>query len=399
MPKDIRESPKEGLTKAGGEGPAVPVSATNGRPYLEVREMTRRFPSGGGIEGFNLAVPKGTLVTLLGPSGCGKTTALRCLAGIDRPQSGEIQIGDVIAFSAQRGVDVPPERRDIGMVFQSYALWPHMTAGQNVAFPLRSRKVSGSESVARAREMLELVGLDHLMNESVAHLSGGQQQRVALARALVYKPKLLLFDEPLSNLDAQLRDNMRRDIRRIQQELGITAVYVTHDRREAMTLSDWAIVLSDGCVIQQGTPRDLLELPASRFVASLLGYAVLEGTVQGLETVNGVQQAAVTIAGVAAQPPVRARCDARVSSGASVAVCLRPADIRLTPVTTSHGQDGAVQMTGRVYDVILTGSEIEYGIDLGGVTLRALSLVDTGFSIGDAVGVRYSPERAYCVVA
>ena len=223
------------------------------------------------VDGISFQVPKGKLLTLLGPSGCGKTTTLRCLAGLERPDRGEIVIGDSAVVSTTRGIFIPVHKRKIGMVFQSYAIWPHMTVMENVCYPLGESKVSAPQRLERGMAALALVGLEGLENRLSPNLSGGQQQRVALARALVGEPEILLLDEPLSNLDAKLRETMRSELRALQQRLGITTVYVTHDQTEALSMSDFVCVMSLGKIVEQGTPRQLYEMPRSRFVAEFLG--------------------------------------------------------------------------------------------------------------------------------
>ncbi|WP_326596380.1 ABC transporter ATP-binding protein [Streptomyces sp. NBC_01803] len=232
----------------------------------EFTEVSRRFGEFTAVDSLNLAIRDGELTTLLGPSGCGKTTSLRMLAGYLTPSSGTITIG---------GRDVtrtPPEKRDLGMVFQSYALFPHLSVADNVGYGLKLRKVSRAERTRRVGEALDLVGLGHLADRRPKALSGGQQQRVALARAIVIRPRLLLLDEPLSNLDARLRVQMRGEIRRIQAETGLTVVLVTHDQEEALEMSDRMVVMNTGRVMQEGPPDDLFPAPANRFVAEFLGY-------------------------------------------------------------------------------------------------------------------------------
>ncbi len=218
------------------------------------------------VDDIDLTIPAGKLTTLLGPSGCGKTTSLRMLAGYTRPTSGRIFIDGVDA------TDTPPEKRDLGMVFQSYALFPHMTVADNVGYGLKLRGMSRGDRAARIAESLELVGLGHLADRRPRKLSGGQQQRVALARAIAIRPKLLLLDEPLSNLDARLRVQMRAEIRRIQAETGLTVVLVTHDQDEALEMSDEMVLMRAGEIMQQGSPADVFSAPANRFVAEFLGY-------------------------------------------------------------------------------------------------------------------------------
>ena len=249
---------------------------------VRIEHVFKRFGDVTAVSDFDLTVKDGEFVSLLGPSGCGKTTSLRMIAGFERATEGEIYIGDHCVSSHIKNTFVPPEKRDIGMVFQSYAVWPHMTVTENVAYPLKIQKVPKEERAARVAEMLKLVHLDEYGSRYPHQLSGGQQQRVALARALVMRPGLLLLDEPLSNLDAKLRESMRFEISSIQKELGITVIYVTHDQSEAMTMSDRVVVMSRGVIQQIGTPYELYRNPANKMVADFIGLVnFVEGEVQG----------------------------------------------------------------------------------------------------------------------
>jgi len=246
----------------------------------QFENVTQVFGDFTAVDGIDMTIPAGKLTTLLGPSGCGKTTSLRMLAGYTRPTSGRILIdGNDVTRTA-------PEKRGLGMVFQSYALFPHMTVAENVAYGLKLRRVPRPERDARVAESLELVGLGHLASRKPRALSGGQQQRVALARAIAIRPRLLLLDEPLSNLDARLRVQMRAEIRRIQAETGLTVVLVTHDQDEALEMSDEMILMRAGKIMQQGAPADVFGSPKNRFVADFLGYENFVQTVSGLVTVR-----------------------------------------------------------------------------------------------------------------
>src|ERR1700730_587360 len=233
--------------------------------FLSIRGLTKRYGAFAAVEGLDLEVPKGELVAFLGPSGCGKTTSLRMIAGLVPATSGRIVVG------GKDLTDTPPYRRDMGLVFQSYALFTHMSVAKNVAFGLEMRKVAKDEIARRVREAIALVHLTGKEEDRPAQLSGGQQQRVALARALVVRPSILLLDEPLSNLDAKLRDEMRNEIRDIQKRLGITAIFVTHDQVEALTMSDRIVVMNQGRAEQVGPPHEAYEQRATSFVASFLG--------------------------------------------------------------------------------------------------------------------------------
>ena len=249
---------------------------------VRIEHVFKRFGDVTAVSDFDLTVKDGEFVSLLGPSGCGKTTSLRMIAGFERATEGEIYIGDHCVSSHIKNTFVPPEKRDIGMVFQSYAVWPHMTVTENVAYPLKIQKVPKEERAARVAEMLKLVHLDEYGSRYPHQLSGGQQQRVALARALVMRPGLLLLDEPLSNLDAKLRESMRFEISSIQKELGITVIYVTHEQSEAMTMSDRVVVMSRGVIQQIGTPYEIYRNPANKMVADFIGLVnFVEGEVQG----------------------------------------------------------------------------------------------------------------------
>ncbi|MBI2992542.1 MAG: ABC transporter ATP-binding protein, partial [Deltaproteobacteria bacterium] len=227
--------------------------------------LTKRFAEAAAVHDLHLEIGDGEFVSLLGPSGCGKTTTLRLIAGFLQPEEGEIRVDQQVVSS--RSVLVPPERRNMSMIFQSYAVWPHMTVFQNVAYGLKFRKLAGDDAGTRVERLLQLVHLETLKDRYPAELSGGQQQRVALARALVVQPQILLLDEPLSNLDANLREEMRFEIRRLHEEFRITTIYVTHDQAEAMVTSDRIAVMHLGKVIQVGTPQEIFERPKTTFVA------------------------------------------------------------------------------------------------------------------------------------
>lgn len=232
---------------------------------VQLKDITMNFDNTTAVDRLNVTIEEGELVSLLGPSGCGKSTTLFMLAGLHKPTSGEIYFGDKLINK------VEPENREIGMVFQNYALYPHLTVLKNIMFPLKMAGVPKKEALILATDMAKLVHIDHLLDRKPAQLSGGQQQRVAIARALVKKPKLLLLDEPLSNLDARLRLEMREEIKRIQQEVGITTVFVTHDQEEAMSISDKVLLMSDGKRQQYCPPQDMYDAPDNQFVAQFLG--------------------------------------------------------------------------------------------------------------------------------
>ncbi len=246
-----------------------------GKPHIEVTGLEMRYGDVHAVRGVSFTVAPGEQLTLLGPSGCGKTTTLRAVAGLEQPTAGEIRIDGVPVYSSARNVNVPAEKRGLSMVFQSYAIWPHMTVFENVAYGLRVRRTGAAELTEKVHRALDMVQMRAFADRRASQLSGGQQQRVALARAFVFQPSVLLFDEPLSNLDAKLRADMRIELRDLQHRLGITSLYVTHDLEEALAMSDRIVVMRDGLVEQTGTPDEIYRLPCSAFVADFIGSANL----------------------------------------------------------------------------------------------------------------------------
>ena len=315
-------------------------------------------------------VPQGTLFTLLGPSGCGKTTILRSIAGLEKPDSGEISIEEQIVYSSEKSISVPPNRRNFGMVFQSYAIWPHMNVFENVAFPLQTggRRFSKSQIQDKVTGALRAVALETLETREATKLSGGQQQRLALARALVTKPRLLLLDEPLSNLDAKLRERMQIELKRLQQQLGITTVYVTHDQNEALALSHRIGVMNEGRVVQIGSPREIYEHPANRFVADFVGVTnLLEGTIeseceQRPSIQNGYYYRVQTDLGriVALAPNPH-------QTGERTVISIRPQDVY--PSTRRPAGDGFWEAT--VESIIFLGEWLRVSLRLGERSLQA----------------------------
>jgi iron(III) transport system ATP-binding protein len=345
------------VTATRGEVGSI-VTAT-----LEVSGLRKQFAIGRpAIDGVSFAVPAGEIVVLLGPSGCGKTTTLRCVAGLEHPTDGEISIAGKLVSSPRRGILVPPRLRDLGMVFQSYAVWPHMTVRQNVVYPLKHRKIARTEASRRVDEVLELVGLSEYADRPVVALSGGQMQRVALARSIVYRPQLLLLDEPLSNLDAKLRLRLRDDLRVILKQTGMTALYVTHDQAEAVVLGDRIGVMRDGKLLQIGTPDAIYNRPADLFVANFTGATnELAGTLverngdYGLvDFGDGRRGEAVLLHPLA--------------PGDKVRIALRPENIAIGK------RDGANTFAARVVDRRYQGTQTVYDIDLFGHRLEALEL-------------------------
>jgi iron(III) transport system ATP-binding protein len=339
------------------------------------------------VQGLDFDVPEGKLFTLLGPSGCGKTTTLRMIAGLERPSEGSIRIGGRPVYDGAAGVFLPANKRPIGMVFQSYAIWPHMTVLENVAFPLTvgEERPPRAQARERARRTLGLVGLEELADRPATTLSGGQQQRVALARALVREPKVLLLDEPLSNLDAQLRERMRGEIRAVQQALGITAVYVTHDQNEALAISDLILVMDGGLLVETGVPQQIYRRPRAEFTANFIGVAnAFDGTVRGSDATGLVLQTAQGLIRAQAYPELRA--------GDAVRVFVRPENIVLT--RKRHGND---DWTGTVRYSIYQGDCWDYTVEVNGSDVRVrVHNEKVGLGHGDAVHL--NPDGSEAVV-
>jgi iron(III) transport system ATP-binding protein len=351
---------------------------------LRVDRVTKVFadPSGAAVtavDDVTLDVSAGEFVSLLGPSGCGKTTLLRMIAGFETPTSGELYLG------GQPVTHLPPNGRDAAMVFQSYALFPHLDVFENVAFGLRVRNVPAGEITERVTEALRLVGLGGLERRSPDQVSGGQQQRIALARAVVTRPRVLLLDEPLSNLDAKLREQMRVELRRIQRELGITAIYVTHDQVEAMTLADRIVVLDRGRIQQVAPPAELYARPANPFVSEFVGKVnLLEGRVVGVR--DG--RCRIAVNGLEAEVPATPS----VAAGARVGVVVRPETVHL-------GREGALR--GVVRRAIYLGSQVEYEVDVGALRLQAIgrSPLEEGIFVeGETVSVTIGFQVAHVLV-
>jgi len=321
-----------------------------------IENLTKRFGTKTVLERVNLHIAAGELFFLLGPSGCGKTTLLRAVAGLNEPDEGRILAGE------RDVTHLPPHQRDMGMVFQSYALWPHMTLRENVLFGLEMRRVPKADANERALRALELVKLADRADSKPNELSGGQQQRVALARALVIEPQCLLLDEPLSNLDAKLRLEMRTEIRRICKTAGLTAIYVTHDQKEALSIADRLAVLDQGRLLQIGTPQDVYARPVSRFVAQFIGETTfIEGRVSAV-------QAGLVKVTTAAQT-WHAAADANIAVGATVWLSIRPETVQLYVDRT----DGPHVFAADLHDTIYLGEVAQHQVALpGGVSLKAL---------------------------
>jgi iron(III) transport system ATP-binding protein len=335
-------------------------------------------------------VPEGKLFTLLGPSGCGKTTTLRSIAGLEKPTAGEIEVAGRSVYSSSRGIFVAPNRRNFGMVFQSYAIWPHMNVFQNVAFPLEVRKLGKREIETKVMRVLTAVQLDHLVDRDATKLSGGQQQRLALARALVMEPQLLLLDEPLSNLDAKLRDAMRTELKRLQREFNLTTVYVTHDQSEALALSHEIAVMNDGFIVQIGTPRQIYEQPANKFVADFVGQTnFVAGTVTAVEDAGRCR--VKTAIG-----ELRVHAGAGVVRDAAVVVSVRPEDLELFERDiTPEGDDNVIRATVQAKDFL--GEYLDFHVKVGDVVLQARAHPSLRTPTGDPIFVRMRAEKCVAI--
>jgi iron(III) transport system ATP-binding protein len=362
--------------------PIRPVAAATAEDQrrtqaVELRQVTKRYGPVVAVDRVDFIVERGTLVTLLGPSGCGKTTTLRLIAGLEIVSDGRLYIDgeDVTARAAYE--------RDVSMVFQSYALFPHMTVMENVCYGLQSSGLKRRQIEERAAEKLGTVGLSGFEKRLPSELSGGQQQRVAVARAIVLEPKVLLFDEPLSNLDAKLRRRVREDIRSLQQRLGLTVVYVTHDQEEALAVSDRIIVMQDARIIQDGSPRDLYERPADRFIADFIGSAnILPATVIR----DTADSALVNIVGLELRLPMRG-----TATGPGE-VAVRPQSFGLRVGGPHAGEIG-----GTIGKVAYLGSHMEYGLTLDGLPDEVFVIagnVSSPHAISDRVGVSIDPAGA-----
>jgi iron(III) transport system ATP-binding protein len=336
-------------------------------------------------------VPEGKLFTLLGPSGCGKTTTLRSIAGLERPTSGQISVGGVAVYSSAKNLFVAPNQRNFGMVFQSYAIWPHMNVFENAAFPLRvgRSRVTNKEIEERVMRVLTAVGLDQYASREATRMSGGQQQRLALARALVMKPKLLLLDEPLSNLDAKLRERMRFELKRIQRELNITTIYVTHDQSEALALSHEIAVLNEGRIVQIGSARDIYERPRSKFVADFVGLTnFVDGTVRSEPGQDALVESELGKLAVAHADGYRANDPILLS--------IRPEDVQMS-LSRPDGEKNIFE--GRVEVKVFLGEYMDYQIRIG--TRQVLARVHPSLdaAIGDTVYIKLNPEKCIPVQA
>jgi iron(III) transport system ATP-binding protein len=349
---------------------------------VELRSLTKRYGIAAVVDDISLTIEHGNLVCLLGPSGCGKTTTLRLIAGFVEPSEGEIRVGEKLISSPSH--TVPPERRNMSMIFQSYALWPHMTVAENIAYGLKLRKMDRDTIGKKLDAILSTTQLASLAKRYPGELSGGQQQRVALARALIVEPETLLLDEPLSNLDANLREEMRFEVRRLHDAYRYTTVYVTHDQSEAMTTADLIAVMNGGKIEQAGSPEDIYDRPRSEFVARFIGASnVIRG--------KGLDNARVEFAGVAL------RCTGeKITAGAQTPVSIRPHDIAISAAQKSGENVVPATVTRQVF----LGSGRDYMVETkDGTQLRVLASADDAIPQGSSVWLHLPPERCRAMLS
>lgn len=351
--------------------------------YLSLDHITKKFPGRGqeglvtAVDDLSLEIGKGEFFTFLGPSGCGKTTTLRLIAGFEFPTTG------AITLDGRRLEDVPPNRRDMAMVFQSYAIFPHLSVFENIAYGLRIKRLSNDEIRRRVGQIMALTKLTGLENRMPNQMSGGQQQRVSLARALVVEPKVLLFDEPLSNLDAKLREEMRFEIRDLQRRLNITSIYVTHDQEEALALSDRIAIMNKGKLAQLGTPEEIYEMPRSKFVADFIGLAnFLPARVRSVHE----NRAQVTVG----ETPLTVTSLPAAAPGQAGLIFIRPGDLHIV-----NGDVVENILTGQVTKATYLGEKVDYRVDVGDNTeLRVQSTGARRYNAGEAVRLHVPPEHA-----
>jgi iron(III) transport system ATP-binding protein len=348
---------------------------------IEIRDLTMKYGSTVAVDDLNLDIRSGEMLVLLGPSGCGKTSTMRSIVGLETPSAGSIRVGGKTVFDSSSGINVPPNKRGIGMVFQSYAIWPHKTVFQNVAFPLRMQGLGRAETKQRVDEMLETVGLKGMGPRGASLLSGGQMQRVALARSLVMRPRVLLLDEPLSNLDAKLRDRLRFELKELQQEVGVTSVYVTHDQSEALALADRVAVMKHGVIMQLGGPMELYDRPATSFVADFLGVTNLfRGTLQ--PTGDGRQRVRLN------DVEMEVVADAERPAVSEVSLCIRPDAVQVEPLDTER-PPAENTWRGVVESSSFLGTHVRYLVQTDrGIALDIVKFARSRiFSRGDPVEV------------
>ncbi len=358
---------------------------------IKIKNVSKYYYSGGktikALDDVNLSIPANQIFTLLGPSGCGKTTLLRCIVGLESPDTGEIEIGGDVVLSTEKNIFIPTENRGLGMVFQTYAIWPHMDVFNNVAYPLQTRKVSKDLIRSKVAKTLNFVQLEGFEDRPATKLSGGQQQRVALARALVAEPKVILFDEPLSNLDAKLREETRKDLRTFLTELQITAIYVTHDRIEALSLSDIVAVMNNGRIVETGKPRDIYLNANHRFVADFIGRTnLIEATVTSQDESVTTVDCAIGSLACRKQPDLK--------PGDKATLSLRPEFIRLKRGNASESQN---VFNGRIQSLVFIGEAFEGEIAVHESQLFIKTEPDSDIKVGDMIYFTIDPDHCLLV--
>ncbi|MFY9634174.1 MAG: ABC transporter ATP-binding protein [Cellulosimicrobium cellulans] len=353
---------------------------------IKIENLQLRYGKFTAIENLNLEIGDAESVVLLGKSGCGKTSTMRCIAGLEEPTAGRITIGDTVVFDAEAGINLPPNRRNVGMVFQSYAVWPHMTVFQNVAYSLKLQNLSAAEIKSRVDEVLVLVGLEDFAQRGASLLSGGQMQRVALARSLVMRPSVLMLDEPLSNLDARLRDKLRVELREIQLQLGLTTVYVTHDQQEAFALADRIALMQGGKIVQIGGPTDIYESPRSAAIAHFLGVSNIFDC-RPAHDENG--RVTARVAGTEA---IIHTTQTELTGTENMKLCIRSEDF----VLSRSSAGGINEWAGTVRVLGFQGSSIRYAVALDDGSELDIFTATKGterYAIGDRVCVSVKPEN------
>jgi ABC-type sugar transport system ATPase subunit len=341
---------------------------------ITIKNLTKRFGAVTAVNDVSLVIEPGSFLTLLGPSGCGKTTLLRCIAGLEDPDEGEILVGDKIVFSKQRGISLPAGNRELGMVFQNYALWPHMTVYKNITFALEIQKLSREQMDKRVKEALAEVQMNDYQDRYPREMSGGQQQRVALARMLAYRPKVFLMDEPLSNLDARLRMDMRVELKRLHHDSGATTIYVTHDQLEALTMSTYIAVMKLGVIQQLGTPDRIYHFPQNLFVADFIGNPkvnLIDGVVKGKDRVNlGKFEIAMPTHG----------------ANGEIVVGVRPEDISIT----TKPVPGAVEFIA--YSVLPSGAESTIIARLNDLEITVKEIGISKIKMDEKIWLKFDPD-------
>lgn len=366
-------------------------SASPATAYIEVRDLTVAYGGKIVVKGVSFSVSRGEHLSLLGPSGCGKSTTLRCIAGLETPVAGEIVIDGVLVFSSEKKINVPTEKRKLSMVFQSYAIWPHMTVFENVAYGLRVQRVAKAELKQKVADVLKMVGMEDFIDRPATDLSGGQQQRVALARSYASRPKAILLDEPLSNLDARLRVRMREEIKELQHRFDLSTIYVTHDQEEAMVISDRIIVMRDGYIEQSGKPLEIYDTPRTRFVADFIGAAnIIAGVPKGTSS-SGAPIVQVGDATLECAPGSKLF---PVDANGKHLVAVRT----VYPEMRRNGPARPNQWPGKIIRRVLLGDIVNYTVAWAGGELRLHTFPNELFGEGEDVQLHIPAERAIPVM-